>query len=224
MIVKRMLENDSILWSSCGAYFDRSTTYEDTDEDEDIVLDLLQLVVDNNCDRILSMTFMYCGFKDQERFLSQLMALGGNIKTLEFVEHSENLPFLSILNACPNLERFGYSPYDLSRPALVNAYYTDPGEDFHFDDLSDDTYDGDSINEGEADTLDTSAPVLMFPKMIILSIDLVMSFRNRLEPIISRCPNLRVLRTGNVKEHAYSELPELPSSETTNMKRILKYC
>ncbi|KAI9276855.1 hypothetical protein BDA99DRAFT_494306 [Phascolomyces articulosus] len=189
--------------------------YDPSDHDKNFVLDLLQLLLDHDCNRIISMAFTACGFVDHDRFISILKRLGRYTETIAFEDYRTNLPFLSIIEACPNLEQLAYTPTQVYHIDVDEIWHGDPGA---ITDLDDD-FDDETFDQQVATSTES-----LFPKMTVLSIDLAMSFHKRLAPIIRRCPNLRVLRTGNVREEQRFTMYLTPISETANMMRTFQWC
>ena len=162
-----------------------------------------------------------------------LKQLGQHVEVIEFLNHHTNLPFLSIIQACPNLQQLAYVPTDVydidvneawnGDPGTAIDYFDDEDEDEDDEDEEDEQSENNNHNNDDEKSISTTEEC-MFPKMTVLCIDLIMSFNRRLAPIIKHCPNLRVLRTGNIKESQRFNMHLPPTTQTTNMTQTLKWC
>ncbi|KAI9497347.1 hypothetical protein BDB00DRAFT_925865 [Zychaea mexicana] len=124
-----------------------------------------------------SAVFKRCLFGVNSNILGLLRMLSVNLVELAFLQHRANMPFITTIAACPKLVQFSYS--------VDNGF-----RGIHYADICTNEpatgSDGSNSNNG-----------IVFPAMTCLSIDATLAHRQRLGSILSKCPNLAVLRLNN---------------------------
>ncbi|KAI8140027.1 hypothetical protein BJV82DRAFT_624849 [Fennellomyces sp. T-0311] len=195
------------------------------DDDEDILLDMFQELIDHGCTQIETLWLNYCSFSDHNRFMTQLAILGTKIYDLSFTKHGTNLPFYRVISLCPELSHFSFSASSLNEFNLGEALDGGPGYtgDTFLDDLGSGEDEDEYYPRSVDGDYDDDYGDVMFPNLLCLSIDIIMTFKRRLAPILKRAPNLRVFRTANIDIYEFRYDIERTKG-TTNTKRLFEWC
>ncbi|KAG2222825.1 hypothetical protein INT45_011635 [Circinella minor] len=131
-------------------------------------------------------------FSEKCQFIEQLKQLTEQLLELKFIRHPTNLPFIRILRNCPSLCRFTYIPTGDAYKDLL--YDTEPI-------VPDEQHDNNILLSQQQSTFHT---------LTYLCLDVYMH-KQRLEPIVKKCPNLLYLicTTGLLGVHqGFSIVPD----------------
>ncbi|KAI9276840.1 hypothetical protein BDA99DRAFT_567748 [Phascolomyces articulosus] len=174
---------------------------------------LLKLLIAGECMHIEKLVFEKCLLdrEEDEGIILLLHLLGRHVVELIFSQHESDLFFVAAMAACPKLEQFSYSVS--SGIERYNYLCVSEEPPLHSITLNDDHHPNDNNNDN----------VILFSSMTCLSIDATIAHRQRLKPILMRCPNLRVLRI-----HTHCRIPSreiiLTGQLDLDLKDILSWC
>ncbi|KAI9265022.1 hypothetical protein BDA99DRAFT_604332 [Phascolomyces articulosus] len=180
-------------WKRCLGDHVKNVIF-DTIHEEHQILDVMNILYDNGCHAIKYLEFINCSVFSNEKylFLQRLEQLTGQLLELKFIRHSTNLPFIRILEKCPQLNRFTFIPTgDAYKDFLYDTEPTIPDEQLR--------------NE-----FALSQQQLVFQSLTYLCLDVYMH-KQRLEWIVKKCPMLRhlICTTGLLGVHqGFSIIPD----------------
>ncbi|KAI8143299.1 hypothetical protein BJV82DRAFT_612224 [Fennellomyces sp. T-0311] len=159
---------------------------------------IMHMLVEWGCTKIRYLELSECGTSmNQELFLVVLRNLAPHLTELKILQHESSIPFLHVLDACPNISHFTFWPSIRAR-WRENMYDEEP-------------------------FVKTKLSTTQFTHITYLCLDVVLNKKLRLDPILKRCPRLRwFIGASTNKQPTHSDISYVTMS--IDLDTILNWC